>query len=54
MKRIWQDGIPTFAAAVTLLIAVILKVWTTAIGRLGYPIDTIFNILDWPAQQGTE
>lgn len=45
MKRIWQDGIPTFAAAVTLLIAVILKVWTTAIGRLGYPIDTIFNII---------
>ncbi len=43
MNRIWRDGMPAFAASITLLLAAIVEVWMPSTGSLGYHVDTIFN-----------
>lgn len=45
MGRIWRIGIPAFAATAVLLAATLVKDWMTMTGRLGYHVDTIFNIV---------
>jgi len=45
MDQIWRDGVPAFAAAAVLLAAALVEVWMAAVGRSGYRVDIIFNVV---------
>lgn len=45
MIRIWRVGVPAFAAVAVLLAATLIEIWMTVAGRLGYHVDTVFNIV---------